>query len=66
MSFSKDLESLHKQLTHVGYNQVREPYDTSSLSKPDVIIECETIASKGFFNILYLDVKSRQYLDIIS
>ena len=58
MSFSKDLESLHKQLSHVGYNQVREPYDTSSLSKPDVVIECETIASKGFFNILHLEVKS--------
>ena len=58
MSFSKDLESLHRQLSHAGYNQVREPYDTSSLSRPDVVIECETIASKGFFNILYLDVKS--------
>jgi len=52
------MESLQKQLSHAGYSEVREPFDTSSLSKPEVIIECEIIASKGFFNILYLEVKS--------
>ena len=58
MIFSKDMESLQKQLSYAGYREVREPFDTSSLSKPEVVIECETIASKGFFNILYLEVKS--------
>jgi len=58
MSFSKDIEPLQKQLSYAGYNEVREPYDISSLSKPEAVVECETVASKGFFNILYLDVKS--------
>jgi predicted helicase len=52
------MESLQKKLSYVGFSQTREPYDVSSLSKPEAIIECETIASKGFFNILYLEVKS--------
>ncbi len=58
MSFSKELGSLQKQLLHSGYSEIREPYDISSLSKSEAVIECETIASKGFFNILYLEVKS--------
>jgi len=58
LSFSKDLESLQKQLSYAGYSEVREPYDVSSLSKSEAVIECETIASKHFFNILYLEVKS--------
>lgn len=58
MSFSKDIEPLQKQLSYAGYSEVREPYDISSLSKPEAVVECETIASKSFFNILYLEVKS--------
>ncbi len=58
MNFLKELESLQKQFSYAGYSEVREPYDISSLSKPEVVVECETIASKGFFNILYLEVKS--------
>ncbi len=52
------LNDLRRDLKNAGYARVSKLYDIDSLSKPEIVIECETIASKNYFNVLYLQVES--------
>jgi len=59
MSLRRDmLDELRRDLKHAGYARVDRPYDISRLSRPERVIECETLASKNYFNVLYLQVES--------
>ena len=58
MSFIDNLETFQKQLNRAGYTPQREPFDISILVKEDVVVDCEIIAKKDFYNILYVEVQS--------
>ena len=52
------IDSLHKHLKDAGFVQTSEPYNISSLSKPESVNECEVIATKDYFKVILLDVES--------
>ena len=58
MTFVDNLESIQKKLKNAGYESVREPFDISSLEKQYSVKDCEIIAKKDFYNILYMEAKS--------
>lgn len=41
-----------------GYEKIRDPVDISTLNKADRVIDCEIIARKDFFNVMYMEAES--------
>ena len=58
MTFMDNLELIQKKLNNAGYESVREPFDISSLKKQYSVKDCEIIAKKDYYNILYMEAKS--------
>ena len=58
MSFDSHITPIQKELRRAGYSIIRKPWDTSTLSKENAIIDIEVIGRKDFFNILYLEADS--------
>ena len=58
MNFTNNLEIFQKELKYVGYESVNEPFDISSLKKEYSVIDCEIIAKKDFYSVLYMEVQS--------
>ena len=56
MEMSK--ESLQKQLANIGFSNPVGNYDVSLLSTPDDVLDCDIIASKSHFNVIFLDVRA--------
>lgn len=58
MSFAEHARALQRELRGAGYKQVRDPVDISVIEKGDRIVECEIIARKDFFNVMYTEAES--------
>lgn len=58
MSFEDNIESLQKILKLNGYENVRKYVDISSLVRDKSVYDCEIIARKDDYDILYLEAKS--------
>lgn len=58
MSYDENVRRLQRELRDAGYEVVRTPVDISALAKADKVIDCEIIARKDFFNIMYMEVES--------
>ena len=60
MSFTNihDLETFQRELRNAGYVSLRDPVDISDLVKGGKVIDCEIIARKDFYNILYMEAES--------
>ncbi len=58
MSFEDRLESLQRTLKLSGYENIRHFVDISALVRDESVSDCEIIARKDFYNILYLEAKS--------
>ena len=58
MSFAEHARALQRELRGAGYRQVRDPVDISVIEKGDRIVECEIIARKDFFNVMYTEAES--------
>ena len=58
MSFEDKLESLQRTLKLSGYELIREPVDISALVRDESVYDCEIIARKDFYNVLYMEARS--------
>ena len=58
MSFEENVRDLQRELRSAGYEIVRDPVDLAGLYKEDRVDDCEIIASKDFFNIVYIEAES--------
>ena len=61
MSFTNthNLEIFEREFRNAGYeSNIRDPFDISDLVKGDKVIDCEVIARKDFYNILYMEAES--------
>ena len=58
MSYEDNLESLQRTLKLSGYEGIRHPVDISALVKDDSVHDCEIIARKDFYDILYMEARS--------
>ena len=59
MSLPPDmLDRLRRDLSNAGYAPTNKLFDVGSLTKPDTVTDCRTIAGKSHFNVIYLQVTS--------
>ncbi len=58
MAFTENLESIQRELKSNGFATMRDPFDLSTLAKEEAVVDCEIIANKSFYNILYIEVES--------
>ena len=58
MAFTENSESIQRELRLNGFVAVREPFDLSSLEKEAAVVDCEIIARKSYYNVLYMEVES--------
>ena len=58
MSYEDNLESLQRTLKLSGYESIRHPVDISALVKDDSVHDCEIMARKDYYNILYMEARS--------
>lgn len=58
MNFEDSIESLQRELKYGGYKSIHDPFDISDLLKEESVIDCEIIARKDQYNILYMQVQS--------
>lgn len=58
MNFDKNVRPLQLSFKGVGYERVRDPVDISTFDKADRVIDCEIIARKDFFNVMYMEAES--------
>lgn len=58
MSFVDNVKPIQLALRDVGYMRVNDPVDISTLAKADKVVDCETIARKDFFNVMYMEAES--------
>lgn len=60
MSYEENVRHLQRELRDAGYEIVRDPVDVSDFDMADKIYDCEIIARKDFYNIMYMEAKSNQ------
>jgi len=58
MSFEDNIRPLQLALRDAGYETVRIPVDISVLANAEKVVDCEIIARKDFFNIMYIEAES--------
>lgn len=58
MNFDSNVRPLQRSFKGAGYESIRDPVDISTLDKADKVIDCEIIARKDFFNIMYMEAES--------
>ena len=58
MSFDDNIRPLQLALRDSGYERIRNPVDISSFAKADRVVDCEIIARKDFFNVMYMEAES--------
>lgn len=58
MSFEDNIRYLQRLLRDAGYEIVRDAVDISAFTNADRIVDCEIIARKDFFNIMYMEAES--------
>lgn len=58
MSFDENVRFLQRMFRSAGYETVREPVDVSALTMADRVVDCEIIARKDFFNVMYMEAES--------
>ena len=58
MSFDDNIRPLQLALRDSGYERIRNPVDISALVKADKVVDCEIIARKDFFNVMYMEAES--------
>ena len=58
MSFDNNIRPLQLALRDSGYERIRNPVDISALAKADKVVDCEIIARKDFFNVMYMEAES--------
>ena len=58
MSFEDNVRHLQRMFKDAGYEIIRKPVDISALTKADKVIDCEIIARKDFFDIIYMEAES--------
>ena len=58
MSFDDNIRPLQLALRDSGYERIRNPVDISSFAKADKVVDCEIIARKDFFNVMYMEAES--------
>lgn len=60
MSYEENVRCLQRELRDAGYVIVRNSVDISAIDMAEKIDDCEIIARKDFFNIMYMEAKSNQ------
>lgn len=58
MSFEANIQYLQRLFRDAGYEIVRYSVDISALRKADKVVDCEIIARKDFFDIMYMEAES--------
>ena len=58
MSFFDNLTKIQKELKLAGYELVNEPYGFLEILKESKVHDCEIIAKKDYYKIIYLEVES--------
>lgn len=58
MSFEDNIRILQRALRYAGYETIRDPVDISALANADRVVDCEIIARKDYFNIMYMEAES--------
>ena len=58
MSFRENVRPLQRALGNAGYEKTNDPIAFSELKKGDRVSDCEIIARKDFFNVMYLEAES--------
>ena len=56
--FEANLKRIQKNLGNAGFAKIREPYDTSRLSREIAVRDVEVIAKKDYYTVLYLEAES--------
>ena len=56
--FEANLKRIRKKLGNAGFAKIREPYDTSRLSREVAVRDVEVIAKKDYYTVLYLEAES--------
>ena len=56
--FEANLRHIQKKLGNAGFAKIREPYDTSRLSREVAVRDVELIAKKDYYTVLYLEAES--------
>lgn len=58
MSFDDHIRPIQLALRDNGYERIRDSVDISAFAKADRVVDCEIIARKDFFNIMYMEAES--------
>ena len=58
MSFEDNIRYLQRLFRDAGYEIIRDYVDISALAKADRVVDCEIIARKDFFNVMYMEAES--------
>lgn len=58
MSFEGNIRPLQLALRDAGYETASISVDISALAKAEKVVDCEIIARKDFFNIMYVEAES--------
>lgn len=58
MSFEDNIRTLQRTLRDAGYEIVRDSVNISGLAKANRVIDCEIIARKDFFRVMYMEAES--------
>ena len=56
--FEANLKRIQRKLGNAGFAKIREPYDTSRLSREVAVKDVEVIAKKDYYTVLYLEAES--------
>ena len=56
--FEANLKRIQRRLGQAGFAKIREPYDTSRLSREVAVRDVEVIAKKDYYTVLYLEAES--------
>ena len=56
--FEANLKRMQRNLGNAGFAKIREPYDTSRLSREVAVRDVEVIAKKDYYTVLYLEAES--------
>ena len=58
MRFEDNLKRMQRKLGLAGYAKIREPYDTSRLTRENAVTDVEIIARKDYYTVMYLEAQS--------
>ena len=58
MSFDENVRFLQHLFRDAGYEIIRDPVDVSAFTMSDRVVDCEIIARKDFFNVMYMEAES--------